>query len=58
MSWFSRHIGNLYSLMLNLYPRRFRDEFAEEMNVVFKDSIQAAAEDGPLSRTVQKPHPK
>ena len=39
---------NTYSRTLNLYPRRFKDEFAVEMHTVFKNSVMDAAEDGTL----------
>jgi hypothetical protein len=38
----------LYSKLLLLYPGRFRDEFAEEMAVVFRDSVSEAVKDGIL----------
>jgi hypothetical protein len=38
----------LYSKLLFLYPRRFRNEFAEEMQVVFRDSLDEAFRDGIL----------
>lgn len=37
---------SIYSKLLLLYPRRFRDEFSEEMQVVFKDSVNGAVQDG------------
>lgn len=37
---------SVYSRMLNLYPGRFRDEFAEEMQVVFSDSVDEAIKNG------------
>jgi hypothetical protein len=36
----------LYSKLLHLYPARFRDEFAEEMQVVFSDSVNDAIKNG------------
>ena len=45
MIWF---IVWAYSRLLGLYPRRFRDEFAEEMQVVFRDSLDGAIRDGIL----------
>jgi len=41
-------LTNLYSKLLHLYPLRFRDEFAEEMQVVFRDSVNETARDGIL----------
>jgi hypothetical protein len=43
MIWF---IVWAYSRLLGLYPRRFRDEFAEEMQIVFRDSLDGAIRDG------------
>ena len=37
-----RYISNLYSQALHLYPRSFRDEFADEMKVVFRNSVREA----------------
>lgn len=37
-----------YSRLLGLYPRRFKDEFADEMQVVFRDSLDGAIRDGIL----------
>ena len=39
---------NLYSRLLLFYPRRFREEFAAEMEVVFRDSVNEAARNGML----------
>jgi hypothetical protein len=39
----------LYARLLHLYPRRFREEFAEEMQVVFQDSVKEAVGNGMLS---------
>jgi hypothetical protein len=38
----------LYSKLLLLYPSRFQEEFYEEMQVVFEDSVNEAARDGIL----------
>jgi hypothetical protein len=38
-----------YSKLLFLYPVRFRDEFAEEMQVVFRDSVEEAIQNGIFS---------
>jgi hypothetical protein len=37
---------SLYSKLLGLYPRRFRNEFGEEMQVVFRDLVREAVQDG------------
>ena len=42
-------LTHLYSKLLLLYPRRFRDEFAEEMQIVFQDSVTEAVGNGMLS---------
>jgi len=42
----------LYSRLLLLYPGTFRNEFAEEMQVVFRDSVSEAVEDGILSLAI------
>lgn len=39
-------IVGTYSRMLDLYPRRFRNEFADEMKVVFSDSLDEAIKNG------------
>ena len=39
----------IYSKLLGLYPHSFRNEFAEEMQVVFRDSVNEAGKDGILS---------
>ncbi len=39
-------IVRTYSRMLDLYPHRFRDEFAREMQVVFNDSLKDASRGG------------
>jgi hypothetical protein len=49
MNTFLRYISSFYSQILHLYPRSFRDEFAEEMQVVFRDSLNEAVRDGILS---------
>jgi hypothetical protein len=41
-----RYISNLYSQTLHLYPRSFRDEFADEMDVVFRNSVHEAGREG------------
>ena len=42
-------LNYFYSKLLLLYPRRFRDEFAGEMQDVFSDSLNEAIKDGILS---------
>ncbi len=42
----------LYARLLHLYPRKFRDEFAEEMQIVFQDSVKEAVGNGMLSMIV------
>jgi hypothetical protein len=39
---------SIYSKLLLLYPRSFRKEFGEEMQVVFGDSVNEAGKDGIL----------
>jgi hypothetical protein len=53
MNRFPGYIGDLYARLLYLYPRRFRSEFADEMNEVFRNSIQTAAEEGMGSPVVR-----
>jgi hypothetical protein len=49
MSFLAQFVSDAYSKMLNLYPRRFKDEFAVEMYTVFKHSVVDAAEEGTLA---------
>jgi hypothetical protein len=49
MNFFVQFIVTLYSISLSMYPRRFKNEFAEEMQVVFKDSLNEAIHEGILS---------
>ena len=42
-------LTTLYARLLHLYPRKFRDEFAEEMQIVFQDSVKEAGGNGMLS---------
>lgn len=49
MNLFLPWIVSTYARVLNLYPRRFKDEFAIEMHAVFRDSVMDAAEEGTLS---------
>ena len=49
MNSFLDWIVRVYVWVLNLYPHRFRDEFAVEMHAVFRDSVMAAAAEGLLS---------
>jgi len=46
MNTFLRYISIFYSRILELYPRNFRDEFAEEMKIVFRDSAHEAGDEG------------
>jgi hypothetical protein len=46
MNSIARLVIHSYSKLLNLYPRRFRDEFAEEMQEVFRDSLDEAIKRG------------
>ena len=48
MNTLLRLISNFYSQILCLYPCSFRDEFAEEMKVVFRDSVNEAGREGLL----------
>lgn len=48
MNFFIAFLTNLYTKLLHLYPVRFRAEFAEEMQVVFRDSLKDATKDGLL----------
>jgi hypothetical protein len=52
MNFFMQFIVLLYSKLLNLYPCRFQDEFAEEMQIVFRDALNEAVEGGMLSLLV------
>jgi len=49
MNFIARFIIAVYSRSLVLYPRRFRNEFADEMQVVFRDSLTDAIHEGVLS---------
>jgi hypothetical protein len=49
MSVFIRFAIKSYARLLNLYPRRFKDEFAEEMHHVFSNSVVEAAEEGTIA---------
>lgn len=49
MSSLGRFILDAYSKMLNLYPRRFRGEFAIEMHTVFEQLVAEAAKEGALA---------
>lgn len=48
MNLLVRCIIDAYSRTLDLYPRKFRDEFAEEMQTVFMDSAHEAFREGIL----------
>lgn len=39
-------LTHLYAKLIHLYPVRFRAEFAEEMQIVFQDSLNDAIQDG------------
>ena len=49
MNIFLNWIVRVYIQVLNLYPDRFKDEFAVEMHAVFRESVMAAAAEGTLS---------
>lgn len=46
MNLIPRCILTFYFQILHLYPRGFREEFAEEMKIVFRDSVHEAGEGG------------
>ena len=48
MNFVIEFLTDLYSKLLLLYPRRFRDEFASEMQDVFRDALNEAIKDGIL----------
>ncbi len=48
MNQLVRFVLYLFSRASHLYPRRFRDEFAREMQDVFKDALNEAIKDGIL----------
>lgn len=48
MNVFIAALISIYSKLLLLYPRSFRKEFGEEMQVVFGDSVNEAGKDGIL----------
>ncbi len=48
MSVLARLFIRVYSRTLNLYPPKFRAEFTEEMQVVFRDSLEEALNGGML----------
>ena len=48
MNVFIAVLISIYSKLLLLYPRSFRKEFGEEMQVVFEDSVNEAVRDGIL----------
>jgi hypothetical protein len=43
---------DIYIKLLLLYPRSFQNEFAEEMQVVFKDSVRETSRDGMFSLAI------
>ena len=51
MSFITQIIVAVYSRSLVLYPRRFKNEFSDEMQVVFNDSINEAVKVGILPLT-------
>jgi hypothetical protein len=46
MNVFVAALISIYSKLLLLYPRSFRKEFGEEMQAVFRDSVNEAVKDG------------
>jgi hypothetical protein len=48
MNVFIAALISIYSKLIVLYPRSFRKEFGEEMQVVFGDSVNEASKDGIL----------
>ncbi len=46
MSAITQFVVRLYALLLRLYPRRFHEEFAGEMQAVFSEAINEAARRG------------
>jgi hypothetical protein len=48
MNVFVATLISIYSKLLLLYPRSFRNEFGEEMQGVFRDSVDEASKDGIL----------
>jgi hypothetical protein len=46
MNILTQFLVSVYSRMLNLYPRRFREEFSGEMHAVFRNSVMDAAQEG------------
>lgn len=46
MKFVVSYLTRLYSKLIHLYPVRFRDEFAEEMQIAFQDSLNDAIKDG------------
>lgn len=52
MNVFVAALISVYSKLLLLYPRSFRNEFGEEMQIVFRDSVNEAGKDGILSLVI------
>lgn len=52
MNFVISSLTRLYSKLLHLYPAQFQEEFAEEMQVVFNDSVNEASKNGTVSLTV------
>lgn len=48
MNFSTQCITTVYSKLLALYPRRFGNEFADEMHTVFRDSVTGAIDEGML----------
>jgi len=48
MNFITRLSTAMYSRLLALYPRRFKNEFADEMHIVFRDSVTGAFNEGTL----------
>jgi hypothetical protein len=48
MNVFVASLAYIYSKVLRLYPRGFRGEFSDEMQVVFRDSLNQAHHDGTI----------
>lgn len=44
--------SQLYHLLLAAYPRRFRDEYAQEMVIVFRDTLREACRGGTAARLI------
>ena len=49
MTFFPRLMEGIYSGLLRLYPRKFQQEFGDEMQVVFAFAVKEALSTGPLA---------